>query len=175
MREVTMSTTVLAQLLTGGPEADGVGSDPRAALSAWWDWVLLNPQPLPPREGYPPWPSSRPRYWTLVTRAVIGRHLDRLETAGIIIVGGDVEHVVRQTAHALSEFADALSGEPSASSLGPFAPAPNGAAPSPVDLVMAGLQFQHAADLQVASPLREVLERSAERLLETGLARAGRS
>ena len=170
MREITMSTTVLAELL-----------DVADAATAWgrWDWVLLNPQPLPPREVFPPRegfpPGPRPRYWTLLTRAVISRHLDRLEQAGIIIVGGDVDHVLRRVAADLESFAARLldGTPPDVSPDSLWQPAFVAGALHPVDLVLAGLQFQHAADALSEHPLHGVLESSASQLVDVGLERAG--
>lgn len=172
MREVTMSTTVLAELL-----------DVTDAATAWgrWDWVLLNPQPLPPREVFPPRegfaPGPPPRYWTHLTRAVIARHLDRIEQAGIIIVSGDLDHVLRRVAHDLESFtARLLDGTPpNISPEGLWQPESDAGAPHPVDLVLAGLQFQHAADALPEHPLHHVLEGSASQLVDVGLARTGGS
>lgn len=164
-----MSTTVLAELL-----------DVTGTATAWglWDWVLLNPQPLPPRELFPPRegpPGPRPRYWTVLTRAVISRHLDRLEQAGIIIVGGDVEHVLRRVADDLESFtARLVDGTPPDVSPGDlWEPAAGPHALHPVELVLAGLQFQHAADTLPEHPLQGVLEHSAVQLVDVGLERAG--
>lgn len=164
-----MSTTVLAELL-----------DVTATATAWgrWDWVLLNPQPLPPRELFPPRegpPGPSPRYWTALTRAVISRHLDRLEQAGIIIVSGDVEHVLRRVADDLETFtAQLVEGMPPGVAPGALWETAAGAgALHPVELVLAGLQFQHAADALPEHPLHGVLEHAAVQLVDVGLERAG--
>lgn len=165
MREITMSTTVLAGLLAAGE-------------ASRWDHVLLNPQPLPPRELFPPWlgpwPGPWPRSWTLVTRAVVARHVDRLEQAGIIIVSGDVEHVVRRSADELADYASALTGDAPgrAVPVGPWSSPPAAGPLAALDLVLAGLQLQHAADSLPEHPLHEAFERSATHLIDVGLERA---
>ncbi len=165
MREITMSTAVLAALLDSA----------EASASSRSKQVLLNPQPLPPREGYPPWPRPRPGDWRSVVRVVVERHLDRLEQAGIIIVSGDVEHVVDRSTQELADFATALVGEAPGLALTSWSrsTAAEPGSLAAVDLVLAGLELQQAADGLPDHPLHEALAQAAEQLLDVGVARAG--
>lgn len=166
MQEITIPTAVLSGLLAAATTS---------ALSRA-DQVLLNPQPLPPREGQARWLGPRSDDWGQLTRAVVARHLERLEQAGIIIVSGDVEHVVRRSAAELADFAAELVGDTPGRAVPSW---PWGAAAgrvgslSAVDLILAGLELQHAADALPEHPLAEALQQSAAQLLHVGVERAG--
>ena len=166
MREITMSTTVLAGLLAAA----------KASAFSRADQVLLNPQPLPPREERSPWPGPSSADWASVAQAVVARHLERLEQAGIILLSGDVEHVVRRSSQDLVDFASELVGDTPGSALRswPRNPAAGEVGSlQAVDLILAGIELQQAADALPEHPLAEALERSAAHLLDVGVQRAG--
>jgi hypothetical protein len=113
--------------------------------------------------------------WASATRAVITAHLDRFTMAGIIIVSGDTEHPVRVITESLSTFIDELCGTPPHKGPfpGPWGPLLDSDTLHPVNLVIAGIQFQKAAVALDGHPLRGALDNAAERLLGEGFNRLG--
>lgn len=113
--------------------------------------------------------------WASTTRAVITAHLDRFTMAGIIIVSGDTEHPVQVITKSLSTVVDELCGTPPHK--GPFpalwGPLLDTGTLHPVNLVIAGIQFQKAADALQDHPLHDALDQAAERLLGEGFNRLG--
>ena len=180
MAEITLSTSVLADLLDYLPNPDDAGPvGPAGPVIRWLDWVMLNPQPLPPREIVfgprpEPWgPGPIPWRWAALARATISTHLERLEMAGIIIVSGDTERAVRSSSESLNQFVDEICGTPPYK--GPF-PRPWGPfldteTLHPINLISVGAQFQRAADALGNSPLHDALEQAALRALSAGLER----
>jgi hypothetical protein len=186
MLEITVPTSALVKLfdyLPNPDDPDPVG--PAGPVIRGLDWVLLNPQPLPPREVLVPrlvrhlgaeWgPRPEPWVWASTTRAVITAHLDRFTMAGIIIVSGDTEHPVQVITKSLSTVVDELCGTPPHK--GPFpalwGPLLDTGTLHPVNLVIAGIQFQKAADALQDHPLHDALDQAAERLLGEGFNRLG--
>ena len=194
MREITLSTGALAALIDHLPVPDGPEpTGPGGPVIRWLDRVGLNPQPLPPRASFmiqaavspgpiywgpspEPWgPHPEPWAWALLTRATISRHLTQLETAGIIIVSGDLEHAIRSAGESLVAFADDICGTPPHPRPfpfpGPWGPVLDPETLHPLNLLVAGVEFQRAADSLSEHPLHDAFERSAERLLDAGLSR----
>ncbi len=197
MREITLSTTALANLIDLFPNPDDPEpTGPGGPVIRWLEWVGLNPQPLPPRwhellqavlmnpvpwrrgPSPEPWgPHPEPWLWAAVTRATISTHLNRLEAAGIIIVSGDLEHAIRSTGESLVAFVDDICGTPPRPRPfpPPWGPVLDPETLHPLNLIVAGAQFQKAADALGDHPLHDTFEESAERLLSTGIARLSES
>jgi hypothetical protein len=132
-----------------------------------WDWVALNPQPLPPRVLFS----------TALVEEVIDRTLFMQEIAdsmkndgsdrGIIVVGGIID-----------KFVDDLCPErpkiPFPKKKGPWPPEPD---PDPrwqaLELLVIGHQFQKAAKGIGNERLRQTFNRAAEKIISTGISRMG--
>lgn len=186
MREITIATSALAALLEYLPDlVEPEHVSPGGPGVRRWEWALLNPQPLPPRVallgeylrlGSSEWGSRpNPQLWASTIRAVINAHLDQLAMAGIIIVSGDTDDPVRVISESLSLLVDDLCGTPPRK--GPF-PKPWGPLLDsdtlhPANLVVAGTQFQKAADALEGTPLHDALDQAAEQLLTEGVRRLG--
>ena len=186
MQEITIPTSALVRLFDYLPNPDDPGPvGPAGPIIRELDWMLLNPQPLPPREMLTPrlfrhlgpeWgPRPEPWLWAVVARAVITEHLDRLTMAGIIIVSGDTEHPVRVLTESLSAFTDEICGTPPHKGPfpGPWGPLLDTDTLHPVNLILAGIQFQKAADSLQSHPLHDAVDQAAERLLREGFDRLG--
>ena len=184
MREITVSTAALVKLFDYLPNPDDpepVG--PAGPVIRRLDWVLLNPQPLPPRElsalrlirqlGGEWGPRPEPWLWSATIRAVISQHLDRLEMAGIIIVSGDTEQPVRVIGDSISALIDEMCGTPPHKGPfpGPWGPVLDSETLDPAVLIIAGIQFQKAADALENHPLHGALDQAAERLFGEGFNR----
>lgn len=174
----TISNTAFARLITRGyypnPEDSGplgpagpVIRDRRRLL------VAAGPQPEP-------WgPSPEPWVIGIVTRAAISRAADQAQMAGITVVGGDAERAIDTIAAPLRDLVDDLC--PLVRTRPPLPPRPwpwgtgldvDADAIDPAALIVAGAQFQHAADSTDADhPLRQVFADSAQRLFEVGIER----
>lgn len=184
MPDITISTSALVQLLDQYPNPDEVTPyGPAGPVVRRLDWVALNPQPLPPvesglaalaRVANREWGAAAdPQRWAVATRAMISAHLERFTLAGIIIVSGDTERPVAEIERSISSMIDEWCGTPPHRGPfpGPWGPVLDSELLHPANLVVAGVQFQKAADGLRDSPLRDVFERAAERLLSEGFGR----
>jgi hypothetical protein len=184
MPDITISTSALVQLLDQFPNPDEVTPfGPAGPVVRGLEWVALNPQPLPPiesglvalaRTATREWGAhADPQRWALATRAVINAHLDHLALVGIIIVGGDQERPVAEIGRSISAMIDEWCGTPPHRGPfpGPWGPVLDSERLHPANLVVAGAQFQKAADALRDNPLHDVFERAAERLFTEGFAR----
>jgi hypothetical protein len=186
MREITIPTAALVKLFDYLPNPDDAEpGGPAGPVMRRLDWVLRGPQPLPPREqlasqlirqlGAEWGPRPEPWLWSTTTRAVISQHLDRFTMAGIIIVSGDNEHPARVINESLSALIDNFCGTPPFKGPfpGPWGPLLDSETLHPVNLIMAGIQFQKAAGAFDGHPLHDALDQAAERLLGEGFNRLG--
>ena len=119
MPEITLSTSVLADLLDYLPNPDDPGPvGPWGPVIRWLDSgdaqpaaptaarVVFGPRPEPWGPGPIPW------RWAALAQATISAHLERLEMAGIIIVSGDTERAARASSESLTQFVDEICGTP---------------------------------------------------------------
>ena len=186
MREITMATSALAELISNYFDADhpkpNWDSTVRLRDLAW-----LNPQLLPPAGGPEigavlprgtTWgPQPEPWAWAQLTQATISHHVNLLELVGIIIVGGDAERAVSNISESLLAFTDGPcgTGPHKPHFPGPWGPVLDAEVLHPVNLVVAGVQFQRAADALGESPIHDTLEECADRLITAGLDRLGQT
>jgi len=136
--------------------------------------VLLNPQPLPPQselqrsDSVPvPWRSA------LVARAVIDQSVAHYRFAEVMGGGKHSEGAIQTIRRHIREFVDDYCGTGARRWPLPW-PFPVGLDPAeldPIDLLVAGAQFQKAADSVANSPLQADYSAAADRLLETGMKR----
>jgi hypothetical protein len=151
-------------------------------------WVLLNPQPLPPKAGPGPVPwriaGPGPQPWWLrpgpvpwLARMVIDRVVAEYQFATLATEAGRSEGALEGVRIRISEFVDEFCGTKPLRWPLPW-PRPPKLDPDqirPLDLLLAGAQFQKAADAMVDNPLQADFSAAADRLLETGLKRLERA
>jgi hypothetical protein len=187
MSELTLSKQTLIKLLERAstdpcepwgcdpsepPPGSGWPPDPLPDPERWailnllgrLDWVRLNPQPLPPRGHWRP---------TWVARMTIARALDLHETAEAL-AGDGGERARGMIERNVSELVDDWCGtrphpRPYPRPWGPLVRGTE--VLQPIDLIIAGAQFQKAADALAGSALQATFEGAADRLLATGLSR----
>jgi hypothetical protein len=125
-------------------------------------WLRLNPQPLPPK-GH--WRSAS------AARTIIAQVLTLHElTEALDSAGGERARGVTQ--RKISEFVDDWCGtRPHPKPLPwPWGPVVRGTEElQPIELIVAGAQFQKAADALEGHTLQESFEGAADRLLQTGV------
>ena len=128
------------------------------------DWVRLNPQPLPPK-GH--WRAAS------VARFTIARALDMHETAEALAQDGGTRALGM-----IQRNVNGLVGNWCGSGVHPrpfpwpWGPLLRGTEPlEPIELIVAGAQFQKAADALEGSTLQGTFEDAADRLFKTGLSR----
>jgi len=128
------------------------------------DWARLNPQPLPPKGHWRP---------ASVARFTIARALTLHETAEALAQDGG-ERAVGMIQRNINGLVDDWCGtgvHPRPFPW-PWGPLLRGAEPlGAIELIVAGAQFQKAADALKGSPLRRTFEDAADRLFKTGLSR----
>ena len=132
------------------------------------DWARLNPQPLPPKGHWRP---------TSVARLTIARALALHEAADVLASDGG-ERAMGRIQRNVGELVDDWCGtRPHPRPYPwPWGPLVRGTEElQPIELIVAGAQFQKAADALEGSALREIFQGAAGRLLETGLARLEKS
>jgi hypothetical protein len=183
-QKLAVSRRALAALLDAFPGPDDVGpfgpGGPVLA-GARIDWVSLNPQPLPPgpseRSKWRSGPGS-PVPWHAIglTRSVIRSVLGAHQLAAALPKNELARELIENTGADLRAYVDDFCGTrwphwklpiPH-----PVGPDPDPPEPRPIDLIFAGLQFQHAA-LEIGGELGNLFDDAAGRLLETGFAHAG--
>jgi hypothetical protein len=122
---------------------------------------LLNPGVIRLR------PPPQPYRSVLDARAVIDRAFSQYQLAQMLGGSEQSENIISATRSQIQEFVDDYCGN----SL-PKWPLPRRLDVielQPIDLVVAGVQFQKMADLVVDNPLQEDLSSAADKLLEVGL------
>ncbi|GAA3630251.1 hypothetical protein [Microlunatus ginsengisoli] len=166
---ITVSSTILTQIFGSwfpdpdGPEWKGPGG-PRVRVFERFLEAALNPQPLPPGD-----PTV-----VLGVRAMIDRAVDRIEEAGIIVIGGDLQHVVEGTSASIKRFLD--------DELCPRPPRPwpwphvssdplTEQRVTPAVLARCGLEFLHAAENLDGHPLQQTFADAAAQLFDVAAQR----
>lgn len=159
---ITLTKTALVNLL------DTI-SDVRTIRD--FSWVYLNPQPLPPIAGPlpDPWTSA------FVARSVIDQAIAQYHTVEQL-PAEQAESGFAVVRSAINEFVlrwcdNEPPPPPPFSVPWPFPPKFDTAQLRPVDLLVAGVQFQRAADFGSEHPLQADFSAAADQLLETGLQR----
>ena len=136
--------------------------------------VLLNPQPLPPQvEAQRSGSVSVPWRSALVARAVIDQSVAQYRFAEVMGGGEHSEGAIETIRRHIREFVDDYCGTGARRWPLPW-PFPLGLDPAelnPIDLLVAGAQFQKAADSVANSPLQADYSAAADRLLKTGMQR----
>jgi hypothetical protein len=136
--------------------------------------VLLNPQPLPPQvEAQRSGSVSVPWRSALVARAVIDQTVAQYRFAEVMGGGEHSEGAIETIRRHIREFVDDYCGTGARRWPLPW-PFPLGLDPAelnPIDLLVAGAQFQKAADSVADGPLQADYSAAADRLLETGMKR----
>jgi hypothetical protein len=140
-------------------------------------WALLNPQPLPPRTGasHDPWrlgPQPDPWRLAVLARTLIDRVVTQYQFAE---VAGAIEQSEQAMGHIRSyirEIVEDWCGTRPPKWPWPWPPRFDAAQLRPIDLLVAGAQFQKAAALD--NPLTPDFSAAADRLIETGLKRMER-
>jgi hypothetical protein len=128
------------------------------------DWVGLNPQPLPPKGHWRP---------ANVARITIARALALHETAEALAHDGGERAVgmIQRNVNGLVEDWCGTGAHPRPFPW-PWGPILRGTEElQPIELIVAGAQFQKVADALEGSALQGTFEGAADRLLKTGLSR----
>jgi len=132
-------------------------------------WVLLNPQPLPPRIG----PHPEPWRSALLARAVIDNAVAQYRRTEMMTSGAEPEMAAEAARTSVREFVDDYCGNVPPRWPRPW-PWPLTADPTPRDpmeLLVAGAQFQRASEAVAGTPLQEDFAAAADQLFEIGLRR----
>ena len=180
---ITLTKATLVHLLDGvlypNPDDPGpygpIGPIIHRALRDL-SWVLLNPQPLPPRtEPNPePWrfePHPDPWRSAVLARTIIDRVVAQYQFAETLADAMQSEKAIEAVRSQIRGFADDYCGTRPPKWPWPW-PGPPKFDPAqlrPMDLLVAGAQFQKAADLQ--NPLQADFSAAADQLFKTGLKR----
>jgi hypothetical protein len=185
---ITFTKDALVNLLDAMlyPNPDDPGPyGPIGPIIRWelrdFSWVLLNPQPLPPVTGPvpDPWrlgPGPQPWRSAFLARTVIDRAVAQYQFAEVLAGTEQSEGVTTAVGLQIREFVDDYCGTrpPKWPRPLPWPPQFDPAQLRPLDLLIAGAQFQKAADLAPDNPLREDFLAAANQLFETGLRRMER-
>jgi hypothetical protein len=183
----TLSKALLLRLLDAGLPSDDdpgpwgpFGPVMRFAMRDG-SWLMLNPQPLPPdpppdlRTAGPvpdPWrvagPGPQPWRAAMLARHVIDRLVAEAQL-GEVLAGGSQTNPEGVQAH-LFEFVDDYCGTRPPRWPRPW-PWPPRRDPRGLDLLVAGAQFQKAADAMSDNPLQADFAAAADRFLTVGLER----
>ena len=132
-------------------------------------WMQLNPQPLPPKSG----PHPEPWRSTALARTVIDRAVTQYQLAEALAGTEQSERITKVIGSQIREFVDDYCGTRPPRWPWPWPPQFDPTQLRPVDFVIAGAQFQKAADSTAHCPLQSDFLIAAERLFETGLKRMG--
>jgi hypothetical protein len=187
---ITVSKTSFVQLLSDlYPNPDDPGDmsspwgpyGPIGPLVSWFvsrvSWALLNPQPLPPEPPPDLWkftaPIAVPWRAALLARMVIDRVVAEYQFVEVAAGAGTSEGAHDGVRLRISEFIDDFCGtRPRRWPLPwPWPPKLDPAQIRPLDLLLAGAQFQRASDAMVDNPLQADFSAAADQLLQTGLNR----
>jgi hypothetical protein len=181
---------LLDAVLYPNPDDPGNPNDPwgpfgpSGPVTRSWLWLALRPQPLLPVAGNPiPWRLAgdpvpwrlgpRPEPWrsALVARAVIDRAVTQYQFAEGWIGAEQSARLTEAVGSQVREFVDDYCGTGPRRWPWPW-PSPPTFDPAqlhPLELLVAGAQFQMAADAGANGPLQSVFSSAADRLFETGL------
>ena len=145
-----------------GPDVEPLPDPPPREFPRW---LRLNPQPLPPK-GH--WRSAN------AARTIIAQALNLHELTEALASDGG-ERALGVIQHKVSEFVDDWCGTPPHYPKPfpwPWGPLVRGTEElQPIELIVAGAQFQKAADALEGNALQEIFEGAADRLLQTGVSR----
>jgi hypothetical protein len=174
MPELSLSKRALIELLEraspdpcepyGCDPSEPPDEPPEPPIWLFPRWLRLNPQPLPPR-GH--WRSAN------AARTIIAQVLTLHELTEALASDGG-ERALGVIQRKVSEFVDDWCGtRPHPKPFPwPWGPIVRGTEElQPIELIIAGAQFQKAADALEGNPLRESFEGAADRLLQTGVSR----
>jgi hypothetical protein len=117
-------------------------------------------------------PPPQPYRSVLDAREVIDRAFSQYQLAEMLGGSEQSEKIISATRSQIQDFVDDYCGNGR-----PKWPRPrrlDAVELQPIDLIVAGVQFQKIADLAVDNPLREDLSAAADKLLEVGLNRLGK-
>lgn len=156
-------------------------------------WILLNPQPLPPKTspqpdpwhwfsgpvlqpwllgtGPHPHPHPHPQPWRSVelVRFVIDKAVLQYQLAEVVVGTEQLKRSTETIGSMILRFVDEFCGTKP-----PRLPWPPKFSPKelhPLDFLIVGTEFQRAADAIANEPLQEIFSAAADQLLETGLKR----
>jgi hypothetical protein len=135
-------------------------------------WVLLNPQPLPPKWRQAEVRGPFPEPWRLahVARALIEQAVAQHQLAQLLASDEGTERSVRRIGQQISRTVEEWCGTPPGPRW-PFPWPPPFGELGAIDLLLAGMQFQRAADALGDHPLQRELGAAADHLMQTGLQR----
>jgi len=159
-----------------GPIGPIAGPDPD--LWRFLAAVLLNPQPLPPVAG--PWPihwrygpGPQPWFSAFLARTVIDQAVAQYRFTDVVTGTEQSERTTAAIGSRIREFVDDYCGTrpPGWPRPWPWPPKFDPAQLRPLDLLIAGAQFQKAADFAPNNPLQSEFTAAADQLFETGLKR----
>lgn len=175
METFTLSKALLVRLLDAGLPRDDdpgpwgpYGPVIRFALRDW-SWVLLNPQPLPPDPPPDLWragPVPEPWRAALAARQAIGRLVAEAQLAEVTAGSQGNHEAVR--AHVFQFVDDFCGTRPRWPRPWPWPPTRD---PRGIDLLIAGAQFQKAAEAMADNPLQADFAAAADRFFSVGLER----
>lgn len=190
---ITLTKAALVDLINGAfiPNPDDTG-DPNNPWGPYGpigpvirdrlSWALLNPQPLPPGGPHPePWRTGpgpqpwrmgpTPDPWRAVqfARTVIDRAVAQYQFAEVLT--GMDERTFDAIGEQIREFIDEFCGTRPPRWPRPWPRRWSADDLQPLDLLVAGAQFQYAADAMEHNRLQTDLAAAADQLIETGLSR----
>lgn len=156
---------MLDDLLYPNPDDPGPYGPIGPVIRDYVSWVLLNPQPLPPR-----W-EPNPDPWRIagLTRVLIDRVVSQYQFAEVLSVTDQSERAQGTVQSYIRDVVDDWCGTRPPKWPWPWPPRFDPATLRPVDLLIAGAQFQKAASLD--NPLQGDFSAAADRLFETAFKR----
>lgn len=157
----------VARAICGGPYGS-IGPIIRGTLHDF-SWLMLNPQPLPPKiTGLmpEPWRSA------VVARSIIDQVVAQYRLAEVMCDGEQAERATEALRSQIGEFVDEYcgTGRPRRGPLpSPFPLRVDPAEFHPTAALVAGAHFQKAAGSMGDGPLEGAFSAAADRLLKTGM------
>lgn len=152
-------------------------------------WVLLNPQPLPPREGPEPDPWHRvsspvPDPWhsrlggipvpwrsASLVRLVIHQAVSQYQWVEVMVSAEQLDKSAEIIRSQIRRFVDEFCGTRPPRVPWPWPPKFDPKELHPLEFLVAGAVFQKTAEAMVNGPLSNDVSAAADRLFETGLKR----
>lgn len=152
-------------------------------------WILLNPQPLPPKEGPSPdpwhwisgpvpdpWstgPAPQPWRTAALINHVINQAFSQYQLAQIMVGEEQLERSTEVIGSQIRRFVDEFCGTKPPRF--PWPPKFDPKVLHAIDFFVAGTDLQRAADAMTNEPLQEIFSAAADQLFETGLRQLERS
>jgi hypothetical protein len=184
----SISKTALVSLVDAflprddGTEPWGPGTP---VILNWLSWILLNPQPLPPKIGPSPDPwlagpvpdpwnrgaGLQPDPWRsfALVRLVTERAISHYQFAELTLNTGQLEKATDVVGMQIHRFVDEFCGTWPPRFPWPWPRKFDPRELHPVDFIVAGAEFQKASDTVAENQLKNHLSAAAERLFEMGL------